>query len=159
MIADGLGRSTTARLVRGLVTQPTLFFRSSGGVFVCVAMLANLIAFVASTNLPSAYMEVDQLVQPGSLLSLARTEGFILGGSVLLYLLSPRGLERIALQSLVAGFLSADAVNDVILRTTGSNLLATEFSWVAASMLPMMAFMTILDQKTAERGTSVKGRP
>jgi len=104
-------------------------------------------------------MELDQWVAPGSLLSLGRTEGLILAGSVLFYLVSPRGLERIAIQSLVSGFFTADAVNDVILRTTGSNLLATEFSWVAAAMLPMMAFMTILDQKTAERSASVKRSP
>jgi hypothetical protein len=150
MITDGSTRSIMARLARGLVTQPTLFFKSSAGVFVCVAMLANLIAYVASTNLPSAYVELDQMVHPGSPLSLAKTEVLILTISVLFFLISPRGLERIAIQSLVSGFLTADAVNDVILRTTGNNLLATEFSWAAAATLPMMAFLAILDQKAGE---------
>jgi hypothetical protein len=150
MITDGLARSATERLARGLVTQSTLFFRSSSGVFVCVALLCNLIAFVASTNLPPGYVELDQMVHPGSGFSLAQTEGFILIVSVLFFLISPRGLERIAIQSLVSGFLTADAVNDVVLRATGNNLLATEFSWAAAATLPMMAFLTILDQKMAE---------
>jgi hypothetical protein len=159
MIADSLARSTTERLARGLVSQSTLFFRSSSGVFVCVALLCNLIAFVASTNLPPGYVELDQMVRPGSALSLAQTEGFILAVSVLFFLISPRGMERIAIQSLVSGFLTADAVNDVVLRATSNNLLATEFSWAAAATLPMMAFLAILDQKIGDATGHRQGPP
>jgi hypothetical protein len=102
----------------------------------CIA--SNLIAFVVSSGLPPMYVELDRLVQPGSLLSLVRTEGFILISSFVLLALVRNVSERMILQGLVLGVLAADAVNDIALVSTGNWLFAVGAALATAVSIPAL---------------------
>ena len=113
-------------------------------IFTAIGMVSNLVAFALSYNMPAGYTELDTLVQPGLLISLAKTEGIVLLATLVIAVALRHPPERLFFQSLVAGFFAADAVNDVVLFSTGSQLLATEFAWLAAASLPVAAGLLVL---------------
>lgn len=140
-----IGERKTSQIKAKLANKidPSFWRRWDSGTasLVLVCTISNLVAFVASSNLTPKYIELDSLVQPGHLLSLARTEGMILLATISLRVLVRSNLQRVALQGLVAGFLTADAVNDIILVTNGSWFLATELAYVTAASIPAMAVL------------------
>lgn len=83
-------------------------------------------------------------VQPGSLLSLATTEGVILAVSIVLLVLIRDVAERTVLQGPVSGSFPADAVNDVVLVSTGNLFLAMELAWITAVAMPAMVAIPLL---------------
>lgn len=103
-----------------------------------LCIVSNLIAFVASSGLSPMYIELDRLVQPGSLLSLVRTEGLILISSFVLLALVRNVTERIILQGLILGVLAADAVNDIALVCTGNWPFAIETALATAVSIPAL---------------------
>lgn len=137
-------RPSLARSVGVAIGQLGRFSKSPFGVFSVVSLLSNLVAFVVSSGPPAGYIELDPSVQPGLLLSLARTEGILLIAALVISKSLRSAPERIALQGLVAGFLTADAVNDVVLLATGSTLLAMEFAWVTATTIPTIGALAML---------------
>ncbi len=109
-----------------------------------LCVVSNFIAFVVSSGLRSNYVELDPSVQPGSLLSLGMTEGIILAVSVSLFVLIHDAAERTVLLGLVSGFFAADAVNDVVLVSTGSMYLAMELAWITAVAIPSVVGISLL---------------
>ena len=112
--------------------------KSSFAVLTLLCLASNLIAFVVSSSLPPMYVELNRLVQPGSLLSLARTEGFILISSFVLLVLVRSISERIILQGLILGVLAADAVNDIALVSTHDWPFAIELAVATAVLIPSL---------------------
>jgi hypothetical protein len=113
------------------------------GALAILCIASNLVAFVVSSRLPPIYMELDRLVQPGSLLSLARTEGFILISSFVLLALVRNVAERTILQGLVLGVLAADAMNDIALVSTGNWPFAMELALATAVSIPALVGILI----------------
>jgi len=113
----------------------------------CIA--SNLIAFVVSSGHPPMYIELDRLVQPGSILSLVRTEGFILISSFVLLALVRNVAERVIFQGLILGVLAADAVNDIALVSTGSWPFAIVTALATAVSIP--ALVGILMSRRLEK--------
>jgi hypothetical protein len=135
-------RRIWAQLTRAVGSPRLSPWKSSFAVLAIFGMVSNLVAFVVSSGLPSNYIELDPLVQPGSLLSLARTEGIILAVSLVILTMMQESSERMALQGLITGFFTADAVNDIILISTGNSFLAMELAWVTAAAIPAMVGMS-----------------
>lgn len=155
-----IGERRAGRILAKLttITNSHLWRRwdSTSASMMLVCTISNFVAFLVSSNLTSKYVELDSLVQPGHLLSLARTEGLILVASMSLMVLVRSNLQRVALQSLVAGFLTADAINDIVLVTTGSWLLATELAYVMAASIPAL---TVLMASECLSRREVSGSP
>lgn len=146
-----IGQAETRRIL-AFLAYPLNFrnWRLAGPGFAAltlVSAISNAAAYQVSSSLPSGYVELDPSAHPGLLSSLGRTECTILLVSFLLLALVRNPTERIALQSLVTGFLTADAVNDLVLFETGSWLLATEFAYVAAASIPTIAVLALVGER------------
>jgi len=113
-------------------------------VLTIFSMLSNLMAFAVSSQLSSGYIELNPSVHPGSFFSLWTTEGAILVNSVILLFIIHDVEVQTALQSLVAGVFGADALNDVILLSTGDRFLAMAMAWSIAASIPTFVCINLL---------------
>jgi len=143
VLSADMNAGNGTRGIRGDIPPAVGVLGLGGGksVFAALTLLclaSNLIAFVVSSSLPPMYVELNRLVQPGSLLSLARTEGFILMCSFVLLAIVRSVSERMILQGLILGVLAADAVNDIALLSTGNWLLAIELAVATAVLIPSL---------------------
>jgi len=140
-VATNAGTGTGDVRTNNAPSMNGLGFGTGNSVFVALTMLciaSNLMAFVVSSGLPPMYVELDRLVQPGSLLSLLRTEGIILIISFVLLGLVRNVVERTVFQGLILGVLAADAVNDIALVYTGNWPIAIETALATAVSIPAL---------------------
>jgi len=136
--AGAVGKENQAHTAPAGTGSGLVAGRSFFAVLTVLCAASNLIAFLVSSGLPRMYIELDRLVQPGSLFSLIRTEDSILIGSLVLLALVRNVVERSILQGLILGVLAADAVNDFVLVSTGSWLLAMELALTTAVLIPVL---------------------
>jgi len=138
-MADMTGRLSPALLMKWMRRRA---WRASVSLGLTVASVcANLSAFIMSMRIPSGASEVNPLVHPGTLSSLAYSEGLIILISFALStLLRDEGKRSVILAAVVA-LLTGDALNDIVFSFTGSQFLAADISYASTALIPAFVAM------------------
>lgn len=141
----GVGREVTpSNQLPAIGGLGSVYGKPSFIALTILCVTSNLAAFLMSSVNPSLYVELDRFVQPGSLFSIATSEGAILALSIFLLAMVRNVTERTVLHSLVLGILAADAVNDLVLISTGDWFLSMELAWLTAASIPTMVGLLLL---------------
>jgi hypothetical protein len=111
---------------------------------ILLGVTVNLIAFALSLLIPAWATEANPYVQPGSLLSLARSETIIILGSLLCRLLCKDRMMLNMLQAAIVALLTGDASNDVLLMISGREFLAIVGSYALTAFIPTLVAIKFL---------------
>jgi len=117
--------------MRLLVWRPSVSF-----TLVVASISINLLAFTLSLGIPSGASEVNPLVHPGSLASLAYSEGIIILSTFVLSALVRDEGQRTVILAAVVAVLTGDALNDLVFTLTTSQFLAVITSYASTALIP-----------------------
>lgn len=122
-------------------------------ILTAAAVVANLTAFVLTVNIPAGFSELNPVPKGISPSSLMFSEGLLMVGSGLLYVLVRSPGERNLVQSSVAALLLADAINDLCQITPIPLYGTVLISYGVAALFP-----TFFALHTLSTAVSAKGR-
>jgi hypothetical protein len=107
----------------------------------------NLVAFALSIRIPSGDSEANPFVHPGMLASLGFSEGTIVLGSFMLSKLIRDEAKRCVILAAMAGLLTGDALNDIVISLTNNQFLAVDISYTFTALVPAFVAMKWLQSQ------------